>query len=256
MQLLRHFTIILIVSIISTTSLNNLQAKEKYGYVTVKKLFIRSKPGLKGKKLGSLTVGDKITIIEKSSKKETIAGKKAYWYKFTFGKKKGWVFGGFISDTLVYPKEMLMKILKGTYVYYNKPGGYQSRLLIIKGNTYIERWYDSYYGISDEFSGTVIYQAYDIILVPKTRKGRPSVYIDYPKNSFEESIYVYAYKMYDDDPNRLYKLKRLKVKDGYKKLMIMIKKGKIFLVSPKRKKEIESKKITNVQKMFPAYKRY
>ena len=227
----------------------------KYGYVTVETLIVRSKPGTSGDKLGKVFVGDKLTITGKSSSTDTIAGKTDYWYNFTKGSLSGWVFGGFISMKATYSKDVLMEKLKGSYSYSDKENGYPTRLLIIKDDTYTERWFDSYLGITDEFSGTIVYQAYDITLVPQTRKARPSVYIDIPRDGNEENVYSYAYRLYDESPGRLYQLNRLKVTDGAGKLIIKNIDSDIILVTPERDRVIQSDNITETSNMFPGYRK-
>ena len=219
------FISIFAVSILTT---GNSFAKGKDGYITVSKLFVRSKASTSGKKLGSLKLGDKIKIIARSKKSMTIAGKTSRWFKFSYKGKNGWVFGGFVSWKPVLNKKAQQKMLQGKYIA-SKEASY--RILIIKGARYKEQWFNSRTGILDEYRGKVVFQANDITLIPTSRKSRPSVYIDFPRNNRESSIYAYAYRLWDNNPNRLKKLKRLSKNQGRIKLIINNRSKKIQLKS-------------------------
>ena len=60
----------------------------------------RDTPDLKGKKLGVIPFREYVQIIEETGKDMTISGVTGKWSKVVWGKKTGWVFGGFLSSSV------------------------------------------------------------------------------------------------------------------------------------------------------------
>jgi uncharacterized protein YgiM (DUF1202 family) len=180
-------------------------------YVTVNKLNVRSRPTLQGKLLGQFLLAEELTILKKGDKKEKVAGKNGYWYQVKGTTQTGWVFGTFLTVKKVSKKADLVKKLAGTYYYYElqRKNNY-TRILKITAESYSERFYNTNSGITDEISGNVVFQADNIILLPKKRRVRPSAYIDYPQNASENAAYQNAYFQWTDDPAYLKKLSRFK----------------------------------------------
>ncbi len=95
------------------------------GKINATALFIRSKPDKKSKIVGRVLDGQRIEVLERTSVKETIAGKTASWYKISQGKKiRGYSFGGFIEkpevfDNIPYKKSDI-KIPDSIKGYYER----------------------------------------------------------------------------------------------------------------------------------------
>jgi len=117
----------------------------------VKGLNMRSEPSTDGAKLGTLSYGTKIQVLEKSSTPVKIGDITDYWYKIeanvTLGGKvykHSWVFGGFLSENL--PKGYA-GIYEYKYPYASEPSENQYIVLSEKNG----KTSGFYYGTSDEF---------------------------------------------------------------------------------------------------------
>ncbi|MBN1499913.1 MAG: SH3 domain-containing protein [Spirochaetes bacterium] len=201
-------------------------------YITVSKLNYRSEPDVNGKLLGQLKLAEEITIMEKSPDTSVVGDTENYWYRFKAGKKTGWVFGAFLTNEKIPDIKEIIIRLKGTYYYYDlKSNSNYERILKISDSSYVERFYNDYTGITDEITGNVIYQADSIILKPLSRKVRPSVYIDNPRNKQESEAYRNAYFGWGSDPAYLTNLSRFKPEKTEIKLFVKYNsKGKIYLL--------------------------
>ena len=62
-----------------------------------KGLRMRDKPSLKGKKIGVIPFNTKVTFLEEKGANIVLVGRKGRWTKVKWDKKRGWVFGGFLS---------------------------------------------------------------------------------------------------------------------------------------------------------------
>lgn len=72
---------------------------QQTGTITGDKVRVRTKPTTTNSEtVGHVNKGDKVTILDKTSKKDKIGSMENYWYKIKFdGTKKGWAFGHFIK---------------------------------------------------------------------------------------------------------------------------------------------------------------
>ncbi len=217
-------------------------------YVKVAVLNIRSKPTTSSKVLGQVFLAEKININAKTKKKETIGGIEDYWVRFDNGDKKGWLFNGFLSDKPVLTAKEMAKKMTGTYYYSTMeyqdmksknpdPGNEYSynaidRILTIDGDNYTERWFNYQVGISDIFTGKVIYQADSIELSPVKRLSRPSVYLWVPRDGEEENAYSSAYHDFSTDAYHLTTLseKRAPLKSGKIKYYFYNKDGVEYML--------------------------
>jgi len=91
---------------------------QQTGTITGDKVRVRTKPTTTNSEtVGYVNKGDKVTILDKTSKQEKIGSMEDYWYKIEFdGSKQGWTFGHFVkivsaenkgSSTLEIYKEFL-----------------------------------------------------------------------------------------------------------------------------------------------------
>ncbi len=217
-------------------------------YITVNNLNYRNKPTLKGSRLGAFPYSTKVVIKKKSAKTTKIGDKVDYWYYVESGKDKGWVFGAFLSAESVQSKESLIKKLKGAYYYCDiKRKNKYPRILKIKGETYTERRFNNYIGLTDLYEGKVVYQADNIMLIPSQRKVRPNYYINYPYDNQEQTAYNNAYYQWSDDANHLYKLKRFPASHGKMKLYI-VECDKIIYMKQDKKGDCKSLKWAYMRK--------
>jgi len=69
---------------------------EKTGVITVAVLNVRDEPGISGKVIGNVSLGDRVTILEEGST-ETLGEDTGTWYKVsTPNGDQGWVFGAYV----------------------------------------------------------------------------------------------------------------------------------------------------------------
>jgi len=94
-------------------------------YIFEKKVNIRSKPSIKSDIIGGAVIGEPITIIMKTDKKEEIYNMKAYWYHIKWNNKTGYIWGGLISSMEVEAdfnndgkKELLLSLCKTKHEIY------------------------------------------------------------------------------------------------------------------------------------------
>jgi len=70
---------------------------EQTGMITGDRVRVRNKPTTNSETVGHVNKGDKVTILDKTSKKDKIGLMEDYWYKIEFADgKKGWAFGHFV----------------------------------------------------------------------------------------------------------------------------------------------------------------
>ena len=69
-----------------------------YEYLLAHRVYLREKPSLKGKKIGVLNIGTRLSLWEKSDNHEVIKGVKSHWYRVRIGKAEGWIWGGMIAQ--------------------------------------------------------------------------------------------------------------------------------------------------------------
>lgn len=60
-------------------------------------LTMRDQPSTSGKPVVVIPDGSTVSIVDKGTKEETIAGKTSVWYQVEWNGNKGWVFGGFLA---------------------------------------------------------------------------------------------------------------------------------------------------------------
>jgi hypothetical protein len=177
--------VILVTGVCGLTAAETLQVKKR-AYVTVSVLNYRDQPSIKGKKKGFFTLATNCYLVKKSAHKEKIGDKEDYWYYIEASNKKGWVFGAFLSAAPVLSKAQLQETLRGTY-YYGRDHkvNASSNILTIKGDIYKEKrfYYDGSY---TEFTGTVVYQAYDIMLVPTVKTFHAT---EYQKSAYGQNYH-------------------------------------------------------------------
>lgn len=98
------FILIFLVFILSV----NLFSQNKYKkvlllkensdhYIFEKKVNIRSKPSTKSESIDLVSIGEPVTILEKTKIKEVLYNIEAYWYKVKCNNKTGYIWGGLIS---------------------------------------------------------------------------------------------------------------------------------------------------------------
>jgi len=104
------------------------------------KVRVRTKPTtVNSETVGCVNKGDKVMILNKTSKKDKIGSMEAYWYKIKFDdSKEGWVFGHFVkyNDRKIYEK-----------VNYDEITIYQSVIYQDETQRYSRDYRDRGYGI-------------------------------------------------------------------------------------------------------------
>lgn len=60
-------------------------------------LRLRDRPALTGKKIALIPYNSEVLVLEEKNNKVVLNGRKGQWTRIQWGKKTGWVFGGFLS---------------------------------------------------------------------------------------------------------------------------------------------------------------
>jgi hypothetical protein len=94
-----------------------LEKRPEILYVNSKEgLRVRDKPGLTGNRIFLLSHKEPVTLIEKSETPVEIDNIIGFWCLITNNEITGWVFGGFLCNSL---DEIVKNELQGTYSYYS-----------------------------------------------------------------------------------------------------------------------------------------
>lgn len=123
--------------------------------------YLRSEPNIKSEKLGIIPFKQKVNVLKQDNILDMVNSIKNYWYFIEYREKKGWVFGGYLTN---YNIDELYNLLKKKKKYYdNLP----------------------YENCEQKFSEiTQIYDKYIVVMVRAPLK-RPDLF------SIGEVLYVY-----------------------------------------------------------------
>ncbi len=64
-----------------------------------------SKPSIKSKKIGRVPYGARVTVLKKTKKTYKSEGIKGHWVKVKYGKRKGYIFDGYLTKLPAPPKD-------------------------------------------------------------------------------------------------------------------------------------------------------
>lgn len=84
------------------------QVEHKYKYVcSLSEIIVRSQPEYTNNAYvkGRIKLYEKVEVLEVTSELEEINNVKAYWFKIKHDKIEGWIFGGYLVDTLEEAKQ-------------------------------------------------------------------------------------------------------------------------------------------------------
>lgn len=176
-----------------TSAVSEDAVKGEPMFVTVAVLNVRSEPTLKGEKVGSVVLGEEVSVIAKTEEKITVNGITESWFQIESEKVQGWVFGGFLSEKKVRSTEVLVKELSGHYFR-----GRDQRI-VIKGTKYRAHIFIED-GSVETLEGTVTYQANNIVLTPYSSS--------YVMNELTE--YGYSYENVPSDKKKKLSAKEIK----------------------------------------------
>lgn len=91
-------------------------------------LYLREKPATKAKALTLLYFGTRVRILAVQNKTEKIDGREGRWTRVSFGKREGWVFGGYLQSNPPDPRTLSTEQLFRSYASYSFTAHWGGRL--------------------------------------------------------------------------------------------------------------------------------
>ena len=158
-------------------------------YIRADNINLRSGPSTKSKRLGMFSMGKEVKVLERSKTKTTIGKNSDYWYKIKHGQYEGWIFGYWITSQKVASASAMKKALSGTYWMCNPEGDQcTDGAIYITGSSYTQTIMNEKVGITDQYSGTVLFGHNEIWLRPKSRQSRGSYYGRKTDNAYDSEV--------------------------------------------------------------------
>ncbi|XDD47834.1 SH3 domain-containing protein [Leptospira sp. WS39.C2] len=206
-------------------------------FISATTLNARKTPTIDGEKLGKVRLGDVVRVLERSETEMEIDGIKSFWYRVESPFVTGWVFGGYLSITKVETRDAIIGALQGNFVYCRLPDRLDcSNTFEFKGERFVYRGYDQYSGITEKLEGNYDVQSGRLVLDPKERLIRPSIFIVYPQNEEESTAYNNAYFGYTTSEQYLVSLSTYPA-EGKKDLYFFMCNEKLLLSEAKQDPE-------------------
>lgn len=227
--------LLIFITLISSVSCGSDSLElNKPAYITVARLNYRNRPGLSGKRMGLLNLGESVIIIKKSKKKMQHKEYNAYWYYFRKRNKRGWIYGAFLAPYPIASTRAMAKKLRGYYYYYqlkNRKKDLRKYNIILRiKNKYYEQYIYNYnLGITDKIIGQVAFQANSIELYPFKRISRPAQYAHPGSSAYQKAYHVYSRK------DHTLTMNNQPFTDFRKKLYFLDINGKIYLTETTQK---------------------
>ncbi len=150
---------------------------QKPAFVAVSSLNLRSGPSTSGSRVGSLSLGERVMVLQKSKDTQKVGDDQGHWFEVQSGAKKGWAFGPFLSAEPVASLAELQQQFRGNYYSCTDATGKDCRKMIqISGTSYRQDWFNPTGAMSDQFRGELVYGADYVRLEPRSRLSRPADY--------------------------------------------------------------------------------